>query len=223
MLEGGVKSPGRPFDPGKLILPIHHFWCDKFDIRDTFQKDLPDRLFAPDCHDQIREGWNVFDRRQHSEGFILNLAEDIRWNTIDQYEMIDPFGKEDRCGPGDPSAHRISNEGGFLDPCPVHETLQTINVGFWSVRNLGPVGETMTDQIEGINPVPSRENLDLLFPYPDPGAITMNQHQRAAHPFHCIKNRMAIDLNRPRRERRVPVEPSGSDERKASSSKNRGQ
>jgi hypothetical protein len=74
----------------------------------------------------------------------------------------------------------------------------------------------MTDKIEGIHPVHSRENLDLLFPDPNPGAIAMNQNERAPHAFHRIKNAMAVDLNRLGRERRIPVESRGSDQRNTS-------
>ena len=139
MFEGGVKSPGGPFDFRKLVLPIHYFWSDEFDIRDTFQKDLTDRVLVPSCHDQIREKWNIFDRRQYSEGFIFDLAENIRGDTIDQYESIHSLGKEDRHGPSDPASHRISNQSGLLNPYSVHETSQTMNVGLWGVRNLWPV------------------------------------------------------------------------------------
>src|SRR3989304_8109909 len=141
MFGGGVKSPGRPFDLRKLMLPIQYLRGDEFDIRNTFQKDLPDRILVSSCHDQIREGWNTFDRRQHSEGFIFDLMKDIRRNAINQYETIHPFGKEDRRGPGDSASHRISDQSGLLNPHPGYEIPQTMNVGLRGVRNLWPVRE----------------------------------------------------------------------------------
>src|SRR4030042_4262463 len=139
MFEGGVKNPGRPFDLRKLILPIQHFWSDQFDIRNALQKDPPDRILASSRNDQIREDWNIFDGYQGSEGFVFDLVEDIRRDTVDQYESIHSFRMADRHGPGHPSPHRISDQGGLLNSHPIHEVSQKTNVGLRGVRNLRPV------------------------------------------------------------------------------------
>src|SRR4030042_6277577 len=98
MFESGIKNPCRSLDLGELMLPIQHFRSDQFDIRNTLQKDPPDRILASSRNDQIREDWNIFDGDQGSEGFIFDLAEDIRRHTVDQYEAIHPFGIADRRG-----------------------------------------------------------------------------------------------------------------------------
>src|SRR3972149_1655788 len=139
MFESGIKNPGSPFDLGKLILPIQHFWSNQFDNPNTPQKDPPDRILASSRNDQIREYWNIFDGYQGPEGFIFDLVEDIRRNTVDQYESIHSFRIADRHGPGHPASHRISDQGGLFNSYPIHEVFQKMNVGLRGVRNLRPV------------------------------------------------------------------------------------
>src|SRR4030042_3773100 len=115
MFEGGVKNPGRSLDLRNVILPIQYFWSDQFDIRNALQKDPPDRILGSSCNDQIREDGNVFDGYQGSEGFIFDLVEDIRRDTVDQYESIHSFRIADCHGPSHTASHRNSHSGGLLN------------------------------------------------------------------------------------------------------------
>ena len=130
-----------------------------------------------------------------------------------QDESIHSIRKEDRHGPSDPASHRISDQSGLLNPHPIHEVPDTMDVGLRGVRNFWPVREAVTDKIQGVTPVEGSESFNLFLPYPDPGAISMNQQKRFALSFHRIKNRMAVSLDRLRRERRVPVNPGWPEQR----------
>ena len=71
----------------------------------------------------------------------------------------------------------------------------------------------MSDQVKGIDPIGPGQKVDLFFPDPNPGSVAMHQYERFPFAFDRKKDGMAIDLDRPGREGRVPVNSIGPNRR----------
>jgi hypothetical protein len=75
----------------------------------------------------------------------------------------------------------------------------------------------MTNQIQGIDPIMSGEDLDLFLPYPYCGSVAMDQYKGFSLSFNNVKNSLSFNLYGLRRKGGVPVNPVRPDQGDAAS------
>jgi hypothetical protein len=146
---------------------------------------------------------------------LRNLGDHFGRDTIDQNEFLNPVGMPEGEGPGDATAHRVTDQAGPLDAGQVHELPDRVDEQCRRVLHLRTIGVAVPEEVWDVEAILPGQRPYLLFPDPDLPSKAVEQQDRRPFADDGVEKGPLLDLRRLELEGGVPLKGGRPDERSA--------